>query len=139
MNNYHFTIYGELPDYNTAITKAKAGNVRKGGGFANPYQTWKQQVDDRIAWEAKSQLKGVKIAGRCAVVIRWYMVNRKKDPDNIAHAAKYIFDGLQAAGVLPNDGWKNVGGGLLHQFAVDPHTPRVEVYLLPGSTLDIEI
>lgn len=137
---YTFTIYGELPDYNTMIEKAKAGNVRRGkGGFANPYLNWKKEVDERIAWEAKSQLKGVKILGRCAVVLRWYAANRQKDPDNISHATKYIFDGLQQGGILRNDGWKNVGGGILHQFSVDPHTPRVEVYLLEGVTLDFEI
>lgn len=35
--------------------------------------------------------------------------NRKRDPDNFCGAAqKLILDGLQKAGVLPNDGWTHV-------------------------------
>lgn len=136
---HRLIIYGVLPDYNTAIEKAKAGNVRrKVGGFANPYLNWKKEVDEAIAWQAKDQLRGRKIIERCAVVFRWYMPDTRKDPDNIAHATKYILDGLQQAGTLTNDGWKQVGGGFLHQFALDKKTPRVEVYLLEGETLTFE-
>ena len=34
--------------------------------------------------------------------ITWYMKNRRKDPDNIAFAVKFILDGLVNAGALPN-------------------------------------
>lgn len=136
---HRLILYGVLPDFNTAITKAKSGNVRgKKGGFANPYQHWKASVDEGIAWQAKDQLRGVKITARCAVVFRWYAPDQMKDPDNIAHAVKYILDGLQQAGTLTNDGWKQVGGGFLHQFAIDKQTPRVEVYLLEGETFEFE-
>jgi len=34
--------------------------------------------------------------------------NRRRDPDNILGAVKFIMDGLVAAGVIENDGWKHV-------------------------------
>ncbi|EOE6423505.1 hypothetical protein ACKO7J_002246 [Enterococcus hirae] len=40
--------------------------------------------------------------------ITWYMKNRRKDPDNIAFAVKFILDGLVNAGALPNDGWNEI-------------------------------
>lgn len=135
MNRYRFVIPGVLPDFNAAITKAKSGNVRKGGKFANPYQDWKKVIDESIAWQAKDQLRGVKITGNCAFVLFWYAPDRMKDPDNIGHAIKYILDGLQKAGVLPGDGWKNASGGTLHLFGIDAAKPRVEVLILEGETL----
>ena len=37
--------------------------------------------------------------------------NKKRDPSNICSSAiKFIEDGLQKAGVIPNDGWNNVLG-----------------------------
>lgn len=44
------------------------------------------------------------------VYIIWKEPNRKRDPDNIAGAKKYIMDALQEAGIIRNDGWKEVAG-----------------------------
>lgn len=52
----------------------------------------------------------------------------RRDPDNIAAAVKFIWDGLVEAGVIPNDGWKENGGWSNH-FEVDKDNPRIEVVI----------
>ena len=47
----------------------------------------------------------------------WICKNRKHDPDNISAGAKFIFDGLQKAGIITGDGWKQVSA-ILHTFEV---------------------
>lgn len=70
--------------------------------------------------------------------ITWYMKNRRKDPDNIAFAVKFILDGLVNAGALPNDGWNEIVE-ITHHFVVDAKQPRVEVSLyskeIEGATV----
>ena len=49
----------------------------------------------------------------------WQCSNKRRDPDNIASAAKFVFDALQKAGVLDNDGWGQVAE-IHHYFATSP-------------------
>lgn len=138
---YRLIIPGQLPDFNRAIERAKAGNVAKRSGsgkriFANPYQDWKKKVDEGICWQIKDQLRGVKLNTRCAFVFKWYDKDRMRDPDNIAFATKFIFDAMQIAGVLVNDGWKQTAGGFMHLFGVDQVKPRVEIFILPGGMFE---
>lgn len=65
-------------------------------------------------------------------VITWYMQNRRRNKDNIMAGQKFIFDGLQQAGVITNDGWKQLNN-VTHKFAVDKKRPRVEVEILELS------
>ena len=41
---------------------------------------------------------------------RWIRKDARHDKDNIAFAKKFVQDALVKAGVLPNDGWKNIIG-----------------------------
>lgn len=63
-------------------------------------------------------------------VITWYCKNKRRDPDNISAASKFLYDGLQEAGKLENDGWKQIRS-ITHRFEVDKNSPRVEVEILP--------
>lgn len=135
MKVHKIVIPGDLPDYNKAINNAKA----PGDKFGARYRKHKEEADQKVFWMAKKHLKGVKIFDRCSFVCHWYKANRNLDPDNIAHAVKYILDGLQQAGVLSNDGWRQCGGGFLHNFAVDKENPRVEVFIIEGLDLTIDI
>lgn len=56
----------------------------------------------------------------------WYVKNRRKDKDNIAFAKKYIFDGMVQAGLIDNDGWKQIGDWE-ESFEVDKEFERVEI------------
>jgi hypothetical protein len=44
------------------------------------------------------------------LVCYWYEESKRRDPDNIRVGEKFIWDGLVAAGVIKNDGWKQHGG-----------------------------
>ena len=56
----------------------------------------------------------------------WYLKNKRKDKDNVAFAKKYIFDGMVDAGLIENDGWKQVGNWK-EKFNVDKEFERVEI------------
>ena len=61
------------------------------------------------------------------LVYRWYEKNRRRDMDNVAaFGMKVIQDALVGAGVLSDDGWKDIKG-FDHTFHVDPKEPRIEV------------
>lgn len=47
----------------------------------------------------------------------WKVFNQKRDPDNIAAAAKFILDGLVAAGVIQDDSLKYIGSPVLHYYS----------------------
>lgn len=56
----------------------------------------------------------------------WYVKDKRKDPDNIAFAIKFILDGAIAAKLIPNDGWKDIKS-ISHEFVIDRSFPRVEI------------
>ena len=60
------------------------------------------------------------------VEITWYEKDRRRDPDNIGSAKKYILDSLVEAGVFPDDGWKYIKG-FTDNFEIDKYRPRIEV------------
>lgn len=56
-----------------------------------------------------------RLSGRYVWTFTWHCTDKRRDPDNIASACKFVFDGLQAAGVLDNDGWAQVAE-IRHRF-----------------------
>lgn len=59
----------------------------------------------------------------------WYTKNNRADPDNVAaFGVKVIFDGLQLAGVIRNDGRKEIAS-ITHSFFTDKDNPRVELFM----------
>lgn len=112
-------IPGELPDLNTIIKESKRGR-----GKWQPYNEIKQVNTNKVAWIAKSKIK--KKFKKIDVEVTWICENRRKDKDNIMAGTKFILDGLVVAGVIKNDGWKQIGD-ISHKFKVDKDNPRVEV------------
>lgn len=60
------------------------------------------------------------------VRVNWVERNRRRDPDNIFSASKFILDGLVRGGVLEDDGQRWVAGAY-NSLNVDSRNPRVEV------------
>ncbi len=87
----------------------------------------KQTYTDLVAWYAKS----VRIPHivRADFIIIWYEKDKRRDKDNVMSGQKFIFDGLVEAGVLKNDGWKQVGD-VTHRVRVDRDNPRVEIEII---------
>lgn len=64
---------------------------------------------------------------RAFIRYEWRAPDKRRDPSNIAAGGrKVIEDALQAAGVLPNDGWAAIAG-FSDTFALDRRNPGVLV------------
>lgn len=50
------------------------------------------------------------------VTFEWRIANWARDPDNIAGAAKFIFDGLKEAGIIKDDSLKYIGSPVVHYY-----------------------
>ena len=77
-----------------------------------------------VTWSCKAcKLRPIEDLSDYTII--WYCKDRRRDKDNIMSAQKYIFDGLQEAGIIKNDGWFQIGD-ITHKFRLD-ETERVEV------------
>ncbi len=98
-------IPGPLPGMNEIIAAAKSG------GKGRVYAAMKASHTSAVTLFArKARLKPIDFA---VFGFDWHEPTRRRDPDNLMAGAKFILDGLVKAGVIPNDGWDNVGG-LVH-------------------------
>lgn len=118
MAKYKLVVPGQLPTLNEIIEEAKTHWAI--------YRDNKEDFTKVVAIEAYNaklpKMKAIKLD------ITYYRKNRRHDPDNIAAAKKFILDGLVAAGVLENDGWKQVRGWT-EAWEVDKKNPRTEIIL----------
>jgi hypothetical protein len=87
-------------------------------GAAAKRKIWKKHVVNSIGKVPKFN--------RVWLDITYYDPNRRRDPDNQAGAKKYILDGIVAAGLISNDGHKQVAGWT-ERFRFDKDNPGVEV------------
>lgn len=114
-----YTIDGELTDQNTYFSAERTN--RFNGAKVKKNNTW-------ICTLAAQHLEPIgKTPFRLS--IDWYVKNRRKDPDNIAFAVKFILDGLQQAGIIDNDGFKQVLSINHRAFYVDKTNPRAVIHL----------
>ena len=119
MKEIKIVIPGTMPGFNEIVDAAKRGNRRY-----QPYNDIKRENTDAVTWLSKKVPKKKKIF----LDITWIEKNRRRDPDNIASAVKFIWDGLVEGGVIKNDGWKQ-NGGWSNRFDVDKENPRIEVII----------
>lgn len=107
---------GELPTLNEIIEAAK--------NHWGTYKRMKKVQTYNVGWRAKKLPR----FSRVYLKITYYRKNRKHDPDNIAAGKKFILDGLVEAGVLENDGWKQISGWE-ERWEIDKANPRVEIII----------
>lgn len=89
----------------------------------------KQRCTDKCRiYAVKAMREGLKANVPLVIEFNWYCANKKQDPDNIAFQQKFILDGMVKAGLIENDGWKQISK-LVHHFEVDKNNPRVEIIL----------
>ena len=112
-------IPGRLPGLNDITDAARSSRYESA--------KMKREYTDLVAWCAKSAR--LPHFERVDLIITWYEPNMKRDKDNIMAGQKFIWDGLVMAGVLSNDGWKQIGK-VTHDFKIDRANPRVEVELI---------
>lgn len=97
-------IPGRLPGLNEVINAAK---LRKGKWSA--YYEMKKNYTEYV-YQMARKAKLTPIPEPVFIEFRWREIDRKRDLDNIAAAKKFVIDGLVAAGVLRQDGWKHLAG-----------------------------
>lgn len=112
-------IPGELTDLNTYID-AERGNRYAAAKI-------KREMTDYVTLFAKRFKTEIRTPVR--IRFNWITKDERKDPDNIAFAKKFILDGIVSAGLLPNDGRKQIKG-FTDDFDVDKQNPRVEVEIV---------
>lgn len=116
--------------------------------FKGEFSTMNEQIQaNRTHWSKGSQSKkleteyvAMELLGKentipypLFIQFSWYCKNKRKDPDNIANK-KSILDGMQKAGFIENDGWKQICG-FCDRFYVDKENPRVEVDIYSGDDI----
>lgn len=112
-------IPGTLPSLNEIIDAAKRN--------PHEYSKMKRAFTAYISQLAKKQLGNVSVE-HADFEFRWYCPNKRKDKDNVIAGQKFVLDSLQHAGIIGNDGWKQIGD-LNHKLEVDKQNPRVEVII----------
>lgn len=81
----------------------------------------KREFTEFVAWTVKG--KPI-ITKQSDFTFTWFVPDKRSDPDNIAFACKFIFDGLVEGGVLPKDSMRYVKS-IHHLFELGP--PKVVV------------
>lgn len=87
----------------------------------------KRQTEHVVMMYAKSQMRGMRFSGPVRMEYAWYEPNRRRDKDNVSSfGRKCIQDALVRAGILENDGWKEIDS-FSDSFYVDKKNPRIVV------------
>ena len=125
-----FFIPGPLPGLNDIIAWSK----QHGRAIGRKCKRWGMYAQEKKAWEdmiiviiQQARIKPV----TAPVTIRygWSEPNRRRDLSNIAAGKKLVEDALVRAGILHNDGWKEMVG-FTDLFVVDKKHPGVRVTLM---------
>jgi hypothetical protein len=118
-----FWVPGPLPGLNEILS---AKGERWSGSKYSKWNKLKKQWHANVS--AAALERGiVPMSGGVWFHYRFSEPNRRRDPSNfIAGGVKVIEDGLQDAGLLEGDGWKNVMA-IMTSWEVDVDTPGVLV------------
>lgn len=120
-HTHTFEIPGELPSLNE-YTGSNRQNRYAGGRS-------KKIATETCCYAVMGAMNlGLDVKPPFNLHITWVTKNNKKDPDNVAFAVKFILDGMMAAGLIENDGRKQVHD-IEHHFETDKQNPRVIVEL----------
>lgn len=103
---YEVFIPGRLPGLNEVID-ANRRNRYKGA-------TLKKRATETVCVALRGNFVPLD-DGPYDFVLTWVEPNRKRDPDNIASAVKFVLDGMIMRGILTNDGWSQVRS-ITHRF-----------------------
>ena len=130
-----YKLPSKLPTFNQFINYAKQ-QVRNSKKYS-PYNNIKRVFTRDIAILLRAQGANPIAPANFPLLYHfiWERPNRQTDPDNISAAQKIILDTLVKVGILPNDGWDEVGA-ILHtpiHVKVDPIT-ILDIYTLKTQT-----
>lgn len=114
-------IPGKFPGLNEFIAANRRIHGKWSGG-----NSMKQEDQKRILMYLP---KGVKFTKPIHIEYCFYEPTAKRDKDNISGYFHKIFqDALVQAGIIENDGWKQIEG-MSDRFKIDKVWPRIEVVI----------
>lgn len=117
--NQSFTIHGKLPSLNDYIS---AMNSHRHVG-----NSLKRKTQDVIGWHARgANLK--RMDGPVDIECVWFEQTRRRDPDNVTAATKFILDALVECRIIPDDSQRTIRF-ITHRVMHDKDAPRIEVTL----------
>lgn len=103
-----------------AVVFKKGAKARR----SDSYQKLKKEWTQYIQIHARQQ-EFPKLEGPYEFFYEFRELKKNRDPSNVmSGAVKLVEDALQEAGLLPNDGWKNVAA-IAGQWTVDKERPGV--------------
>ena len=124
-SGYMFWVPGPLPGMNEIIAACKSGR-----GKFNGYSWLKNQLTKLVA---DMCIGSCPVFENVSIKFIWVEKHKRRDPDNIASAKKFILDGMVRAGMIHSDGWKHVFGWT-DQFQVNKKDPGVFVEVRECTT-----
>jgi hypothetical protein len=111
---WRFWVPGPLPGMNEIIALAKIG------GNGQAYAAKKAKLTSDIAFIAMAA-KISKGLERIRCHFEWVERTKCRNPDNIEAGQKFVWDSLQVAKVIENDGWsQNAGSSHSHSIGNTP-------------------
>lgn len=119
---YHYSakIPLELPDLNSYN---KASRSINGAILANRI---KQETDRKISLFLTRPI--FPLLTPVKATFCWTVKDKRKDPDNVAFATKFIFDAIVKKGILSDDNLNKIAE-IHHYFVVDKDNVGVEISL----------
>lgn len=114
------TIPNNLPNLND-YTKANRTSKYVGAEM-------KLLAERKITYYIMQQLNKTKTLERVFIKFIWVEKNKRRDPDNIAFAKKFLLDALVTNKIIANDGWACIDG-FQDKFSLDKKRPRIEIYI----------
>lgn len=120
-----------LPGLNDIIGQMSGHLTMRGRRVYRYTQTKKRHTHSLVALIHAQGLRPV--TGPVWVFCTWTEAGKLRDPDNIASGGcKLILDALKAAGIIANDGWRNIAG-FEHRFEIG--RPGVIVRLVDATAV----
>lgn len=124
-----FEVEGKFPSLNE-YTRACRAHWSKGAKM--------KQENERLAcwYIQQAKLNGTleNVDGPVVIHFEWREKTRRRDPDNVYFAKKFVLDAMQRMGVLPNDNQKYIVGLYSTISIADEY--GVKVTIIPQNTLD---
>lgn len=135
-----FWVAGKVPSLNELLdSKSRAPTamrsiiMRRKPVKGKGGERWCEYNEIKQSWKARTvRALGTPFVRVESAYFAYLVVEEtmKRDPSNICSAAiKFIEDGLVEAGVIPNDGWKQVKGIRMHCHHRPDRDPGVYVVL----------
>lgn len=115
-----YTFFGEPVSFNEYINAERTNKFRAA--------KIKKTETETIALELIGQ-NAKPIKGKIDLLFKIYAKDKRRDPDSYILFYKFFLDGMQAAGIIPNDNQLCIGSLSQDAICIDALNPRVEVII----------